>query len=254
MIFQLEGKKFRIFVAEDVRHHVQPDFPAQLKSPPPSSDESEASEAYDLNSPFVSSPKAKESNFPPTPTKSLNEVPIINEIITSPPSAARLYTRGPIPIPDKVNQAQISTKPCEPDLYTHSKASPTISSPIPIQNKFGPLLPNSKTKPKSQTSSTSSLSSGPMFPPGFENIIPTEAKRRHAQKRIRKLQKKNKKKPKMLTSTPPSQPSPLTITTQDVLKLASDLGLRVEGPLSCIENLISAILKRQQEDWDASLQ
>lgn len=90
-----------------------------------------------------------------------------------------------------------------------------------------------------------------MFPLGFECLIPNEAKLNHTQKRLRKLQKKKKKKTFTQSNLPP--PTPSTITSSDVISLATELGLKIDGPISCIENLISAIPKRQQADWDASL-
>lgn len=59
------------------------------------------------------------------------------------------------------------------------------------KNIFGPLLPNSKLNSKPILI----FSSGPMLPPRFENHISSEAKKSHAQRRLRKLQKKRKRKP-----------------------------------------------------------
>lgn len=89
-----------------------------------------------------------------------------------------------------------------------------------------------------------------MFPPGFEPLISNEAKIKHAKRRLRKLEKRKKKKSLKHPPSPPSHPPPpYEITSVDVINLAKDLGLKIDGPTSCIENLISAILKRQKADW-----
>lgn len=145
-------------------------------------------------------------------------------------------------------------------LYPHKDGSP--HSPSGSHNRPDIIkkhsqtshLPNNSSHQTSNhegVSAASSLSSGPMFPPGFESHIPTEAKIQHAKRRIRKIQKK--KKQKNLKQPSPlsfhSIPPPLEITSSDVLSLASELGLKIDGPISCIESLIDAIIKRQQADW-----
>lgn len=118
----------------------------------------------------------------------------------------------------------------------------------PTSHGIGHPIPSPKI-----SSSLSSLSSGPMIPPGFENLIPNEAKLAHAQRRLRKIQKQKTKKPKNKSLSSPSKLlSPNEITSYSVINLANQLGLKIEGPIECIENLISEILKRQYADRNSS--
>lgn len=131
------------------------------------------------------------------------------------------------------------------------------NSPILTINKFKPLF-----RPKT-SSSSSSLDSGPTFPPGFESTIPTPIKFAHEVRRLRKLKKKKLKREKK--SKPPiiypHQPSPSSqhlsppssnppcISTDDVITFANKLGLSFPGPQSELRNKIDEILASQKADW-----
>ena len=129
-------------------------------------------------------------------------------------------------------------------------------SPVSLANKFGPLR-------KSQTSSSiSSFSSGPLYPPGFEDEIPIKMKKAHAEKRARKALKKLHRDSKRvqsssLASKHPQSPiqsfsQPITVSSSDVLTLANQIGLKFDGPPEVLQGRIEAILKRQFNDWRAA--
>ena len=145
--------------------------------------------------------------------------------------------------------------------------SPKISNPktplSPVQtfNKFGPLLRPNKTKSTSSSISTmgSSSSSGPLFPPGFEDTIPVETKLEKEEKRKKKLEKKLKLKQSALNGNncpPPFLPSHGTnnmIRVEDVINMANTLGLSFDGPTSELRSRIERILCNQKQNWENNL-
>lgn len=128
--------------------------------------------------------------------------------------------------------------------------SPHHLSPINIQNRFGPLV---KPKTKSYSSTTTS---GPLFPPGFENLIPIPIKKAHTKK---KQKQKKQETPslnpnQMNSSAPPDHPNThtkgqLKITPSVILKFADEIGLEFNGPRSELEYRINRILSRQNSEW-----
>nr|CCA66179.1 hypothetical protein [Beta vulgaris subsp. vulgaris] len=134
----------------------------------------------------------------------------------------------------------------------------TIFSPIKTTNTFGPLLRPNKTKASSSSTLGSTSCSGPLFPPGFEESIPSQTKRDQEKRRKRKLERRNKMR-KALTyvkSTSP-KPSPIhlpkSIQIDDVIQMANTLGLSFDGPVEELERRIGVILTNQKLNWDANL-
>lgn len=105
---------------------------------------------------------AKNDVSHPTKQKTLNSFP------------SKLSAFSPDPSPIK-----------KADIQKHGP--PPSPIPIPIQNKFEPLR-----KPKSNSISSSSLS-GPLFPPGFESLIPSPIKKAHFKKKERKKKEEDLK-------------------------------------------------------------
>lgn len=136
----------------------------------------------------------------------------------------------------------------------HSKpnSSSLLHSPLPIANRFGPLL-----KPNKSTSSSSSSLLGPLFPTGFEQEISPLTKLTHEKKRVRRIMKKKSKSKKALKSLPipppnPSCHSPLEISKispDDVLHTASILNMSFPISPSLIQNEIAIILDLHAHDW-----
>ena len=133
----------------------------------------------------------------------------------------------------------------------NSLSPPKISkalSPITTSNSFNPLLKSNKP------STTSSLSSGPLFPPGFEDNIPMAVKLSHANKRAKKAKKKAQLRARTSSLGLPPLPSctqlqPLSLSSSDIIQLANQLGLHYDGPMSSLQKRIDDILSRQQSDW-----
>lgn len=146
-------------------------------------------------------------------------------------------------------RSNLSEKPLKPNQS--SPLSP--KSQIPLQNKFAPLL---KPKPMSSNSS----SSGPLYPPGFEDNVPLKVRLAQEKKRHRKKAKKTTSKKSEHDLKPPEHQSPLSpsakpssipisITAEDTVKLALELGLNFDGPISELHSRAFSILKRQKSDW-----
>lgn len=136
----------------------------------------------------------------------------------------------------------------QPNL-NHSK----INSPIQLHNKYGPLLKRPSHNPSSSRSMGSSSSSGPLFPPGFEDRVPAHVKIAQAEKREKKLEKK--KKLKLHSKNKKAQdPFPNqnfgSITVDDIIDLSGMIGLSFDGHTSELRRRIQAILQGQVQVWD----
>lgn len=157
-------------------------------------------------------------------------------------TSSNLGDFGPGPIINTHLTFHLPNKIPSPTSISH----PTSQSPIKTSNRFGPLLKSNKS------SSASSLSSGPMFPPGFEDSILPNLKKAHAQKRQKKLLRKNKKlklqpDPYLLLLAQPGE-----LTAASVLSIASELGFTYNGNLDNLHSLISDILSNHKKDWTPS--
>ena len=93
------------------------------------------------------------------------------------------------PSPHRSPSITISSRPLHSQpIQDTSKAdlasSPSPPLPLPLSNILRTLM-----KPSPTTSHSSSLS-GPLFPPGYENLIPLSVKKAHEMKRSKKVLKK----------------------------------------------------------------
>lgn len=165
---------------------------------------------------------------------------------------------------NRKKKKKTQTKPKKirsPDKPKNTKIQSTATlktqPPITIitHNKYGPLIRPAKSR-SSSTIQSSSSSSGPLFPPGFEKFIPNHIKSAQIEKRKRRLEKKMKMK--LASSIPkPSQPPPTnlhlpnSIQADDVINMANTLGLVYEGPMSELRERIDAILANQKQSWSA---
>lgn len=127
-----------------------------------------------FNNYYLSSPP--KINAPASPNTLLNDV----TATFSPSRMAGENTSVPKSWPPSDN----SHHGPNPSTATHNHpASPAKlkvpDKPIPLANSFDPLQ-----RPK--TTSSSSNSSGPLFPPGFEDHIPVELKAAHENQKLRK--------------------------------------------------------------------
>lgn len=133
------------------------------------------------------------------------------------------------------------------------------NSPIQISNMFGPLLRPGNSKSSSTITSGSTSCSGPLFPPGFEDTIPAQHKFEKEQKRKKKMEKKRKLKQSSSsannnTNSPDShQTTTHIIRVDDVINMASQLGLFFDGPISELRSRIDRILRNQKQNWDCNL-
>lgn len=138
--------------------------------------------------------------------------------------------------------------------------SPTknlTSSPIPTNNKFGPLMRPSRPNGSSTSTLGSSSCSGPLFPPGFEDRIPNHTKMVQVQKRKRKLEKKRKLRLMSKSNQASSAPSvanngPKIIQPEDIIAMANILGLTYNGPISELKEKIEMILENQKQNWETN--
>lgn len=136
-----------------------------------------------------------------------------------------------------------------------SPSKQNTSSPIPLKNNFGPLMRHKRPNSSSTSTGDSSISSGPLFPPGFEDRIPIQFKVAQIQKRKKKLQKKRKlkhmakcKKCEPLT-TSPTESNTNSIQSDDIIAMAKVLGLSYNGTMSELRERIEQILESQKQNW-----
>lgn len=130
-------------------------------------------------------------------------------------------------------------------------------SPIKLSNKFGPLQKPNIPKPSSMSTIGSSSSSGPLFPPGFEDTIPIQTKIEKINRRKKKMEKKSKLQHsasmKHLMRIPATSNQPTnTIQIDDVIKMATDMGLVFNGPESVLRSRIGKVLLNQKLNWEAN--
>lgn len=118
---------------------------------------------------------------------------------------------------------------------------------VPLSNSFIPLRKPSHNSSSNHPSSSTSTSS-PSIPPGFENFIPPPLKAQREQKRLRKIQKKRMRRQEALSRNPlSSQDTDHNNTIADeIIELGLKLGMNFNGPLSDLHGQILAILSRQQ--------
>lgn len=103
----------------------------------------------------------------------------------------------------------------------------------------------------------SSSCSGPLFPPGFEHVIPVHTKTEKERKRRRKMEKKRKLKREesdiqKADSSSPHRNKVSTIHIDDVIKMAETIGLTFNGPSSELRKRIGSILTEQKQNWAAN--
>lgn len=203
----------------------------------------------ELKTSTTSTPLA--AQIPMTPPRP----PITKEIFkhTSPTSQIK---KGQIPTCNPASPAECSaTSPlqiCQVSppkktaqnlpLCTSPLPTEKMTSPLPLQNKYAPLR-----KPKANSISSTSIS-GPLFPPGFENLIPSPTKKAFTKKREKKHQKKKEKTKSK--SSPPLLPSTrqFPISALEVLQFADEVGLMFDGPRYELENRIKQILSRHKAE------
>ena len=282
LVIEVEDKSHKICVSEDLQHSLRNFQNTEIPSAIPitSDSDEEASETHSplhdreitppiphifqdgstnnyLEQPFPnhslinSSPKSQtiigNSKSPPS------NVPAMSEKNFSPPivSLDLLQDSSKISQTNKIIQTPPINHPPSADIVPSPNKK--ISSPISISNRFGALLrPNN-------TSKSSSFSSGPLFPPGFEDEIPLNIRVSHAIKKAKKkkdrkalnrqknLESLNPKSPEPTLSSP-SSPS-ITLSASDILSLAEKIGLSFDGPMETLLLRIENILKRQRSDW-----
>lgn len=165
----------------------------------------------------------------------------------------------------KSNQKSLNFSPIQPNKEKNLTLSPAQSrlntatdpvSPVKIHNKFGPLLRSSSKQPSSYGTNGSSSCSGPLFPPGFEDSIPTQIKTAQEEKRRKRQEKKKKLKSFPASLIKVDRQSPLTkgpdsITAEDIMDWARILGLTFKGPQTELKKRIEKILLGQKHDWES---
>nr|CCA66197.1 hypothetical protein [Beta vulgaris subsp. vulgaris] len=157
---------------------------------------------------------------------------------------------SPIPTTN-LDQTQVA----QPN-YSFHYVNPTI----PTSNNFFPLVrPSQKTSTTNSFSSSTSTSS-PSIPPGFEDYIPSPLKKFREQRKIRKTQKKKMRRQASVSSQTPhishpahDQPDNQRKTiANEIIDLGLKLGMNFKGPLSELHDRIMDILARQKEDWQSN--
>ena len=140
------------------------------------------------------------------------------------------------------------------DLPKPTSSLPKGNSSLPLSNKFGPLQRQPKTSSTSSGSLGSSSGSGPLFPPGFEDTIPSQIKIAQLRRRKKKLEKKRK----LMMSAVIDQANEVTnqtrfsmgsVSVEDIVEMAGLLGLSFSGPRSELRSRIQAILNGQFQEW-----
>ena len=130
------------------------------------------------------------------------------------------------------------------------------TSPIQLQNKFGPLQKSKKTISSSVSSMGSSSCSGPLFPPGFEQTIPIHIRIEKEKKRRRKMEKSKMKKEVAETQKAGScslhSYNASIIHIDDVIKMAKTIGLTFNGPVAELRKRIELVLAEQRQNWVAN--
>nr|CCA65973.1 hypothetical protein [Beta vulgaris subsp. vulgaris] len=131
-------------------------------------------------------------------------------------------------------------------------------TPIKISNPFGPLMRPNKSSTTSTTTLGSSSSSGPLFPPGFEDTIPAQIKLEREKKRKKKMEKRRRLKKASSASKRNMKPSsnlhlPMGVQVDDVIGIAKILGLSFKGPESELKKRIENILQTQRQLWETSV-
>nr|CCA66152.1 hypothetical protein [Beta vulgaris subsp. vulgaris] len=195
-------------------------------------------------------------------------------LLSSAPKQLTPHSQHQSPLPENTKQKSVTfslgpSTQRSPSLSVSSRKKP-IQSPIhsqPIRNTsneplaFSPSPPlnisnrfRSLIRPSPVTSNSSSLS-GPMYPPGFENLIPVSTKTAHEKKRSRKLLKKKLKliDPKLPR---PKSPQPnastnfsLEISSSSTLAIAKKLDFQFQGSEHQLEEHIERILQNQKINW-----
>lgn len=137
---------------------------------------------------------------------------------------------------------------CPQNPVAQPKSPPKL---IQTSNRFYPLLrPNNREN-------SSSFSSGPLFPPGFEDEIPLTRKLAHEKKRLKKLKKKKHQRLRTSLSGPPHESTtavpishmPPSLSIDSILELAEKLELSYQGSPSTLKKKIQEILVAQMADW-----
>lgn len=128
-----------------------------------------------------------------------------------------------------------NSRPNQNNLAQSNISISLTDSPVQLHNKYGPLLRCPNQKPPSSSTVGSSSSSGPIFPPGFEDRIPPHVKLAQVEKREKRLEKK--KKLKSQSRMKKAQDSSAkqnfgAITVDDVIDLSSMLGLSFDGHIN----------------------
>ena len=149
-----------------------------------------------------------------------------------------------------------------PDLRPSPTQAPLLSPKTLSYENFSAQQPNNSspknknTTLKSQSSSTST--SGPSVPPGFEQFIPSPIKAHRERKKLRKSQKRKENpqsNPSSSNHTPIHNPlrcpwiGPHDKTADEIIDLGLQMGMNYNGSLSELHSKIRGILARQEQDW-----
>nr|CCA66187.1 hypothetical protein [Beta vulgaris subsp. vulgaris] len=178
------------------------------------------------------SPQKRKNNHSQSPMREPIDFSSPSKIIEVPP---------PKSLPPKKPPAQPTT------------STPLINSPNKPHLKNGPIPNPPKQNHSSSGTIDSSSGSGPLFPPGFEDRVPSHIKIAQLEKRKKKLEKKKRLKfnaQSKMTATPPPKQLYGAIAVDDVIELASLLGLSFDGQLSELRRRIQVILQGQVHTWD----
>ena len=136
-----------------------------------------------------------------------------------------------------------------------------VNPTVPTSNTFNPLSKPSQKNLTSNSLSSSTSTSNPSIPPGFEDFIPSPLKEYRDQRKMRKLKKKKMRKQASLSSQKSphlSHPSHTQLANQneatatEIIELGLKLGMNFKGPLSELHGKIMDILARQKEDWQSN--
>nr|CCA66234.1 hypothetical protein [Beta vulgaris subsp. vulgaris] len=185
----------------------------------------------------------------PQVSKQPNSEPGLHEgHCKSSPSQPKHYTS-----PSKsINQVSKSpNKSPNPQITKPNHSSPMVH----LNNRFNPL------QRQNTHSTTITSSSGPSFPPGFEESIPLHLKQAHARKRKKKAKRRMQKKAgpsssdhrlREASSHHDNADEMFNISADDVIEMGHALGASFNGPRSALKERIESILSAQKANWDAS--